>query len=72
MQPTPEEIQEWAQAAAARNACLPITIQMAGRYVTLVCGNCENVFKRKMLPGRDDPVFVCPNCNARNYVPIQW
>lgn len=72
MQPGPDEIQEWARNAKQRNAILPVTIQISGRYVTIVCGHCEHVYRRRMLPGRDDPVFVCPSCGARNYVPIEW
>ena len=72
MQPSPDEIREWEISAKQRNAILPQTISMSGRYVTLVCGHCEEVFKRKMLYGRSDPIFVCPTCTARNYVPIEW
>lgn len=72
MQPTPDELREWARNAKQRNACLPETIQIAGRYVSIICGNCGMLFKRRMLPGRDDPVFVCPSCGIRNYVPVEW
>ncbi len=74
MQPSPEEIQEWQEAAAKRNSILPYSMNIKGRYVDIICGNdnCSAEFTRKMLPGRNEPVFVCPGCNIRNYVPIEW
>lgn len=72
--PEPDELQKWYQTATQRNAILPNRFQVRGRYVTLVCGNneCGEVFNRKMLPGRNDPVYVCPNCGIRNYLPVEW
>ena len=72
--PTPEELQEWYRNATNRNAILPIRIEIKGRYCTMVCSidECQHVFTRKLLPHRNDPVYVCPNCNARIYVPVEW
>lgn len=72
MQPSPEELKEWAEIAERRNAILPRSINVRGRYITIVCGTCSVNFDRKLLPGRNDPVYVCPNCESRNYVPVEW
>lgn len=72
MRPSNEELQEWTRNAARRNAILPSSIDVRGRDITIICGNCETTYTRKLLPGRNDPVFPCPNCKARNYTPIEW
>ena len=70
--PDPEEIAEWQETAARRNAILPSRISVKGRQVDIICGHCESYFARKLLPNRNDPVYVCPDCGARNYLPIKW
>jgi|LakMenEpi03Aug12_release.lakeMendotaPanAssembly.Ray.scaffolds.fasta_scaffold2616078_1 hypothetical protein len=72
--PSPEELLEWATNAQRRNAILPYRFQIQGRYTTINCGNsnCNEVFTRKILPGRNDPVYVCPGCNLRIYLPVEW
>jgi hypothetical protein len=72
--PSPEELMEWAANAQRRNAILPYRFQIKGRYTTITCGNnnCYEVFTRKILPGRNDPVYVCPRCNLRIYLPVEW
>jgi DNA-directed RNA polymerase subunit RPC12/RpoP len=72
MQPSPEEIREWAEIALRRNAILPRSININGRYISIICGSCGRTFDRKLLPGRNDPVYVCPDCESRNYVPVEW
>lgn len=72
--PSPEELAEWYQTAIRRNAILPVRIQIRARHVTIICGmeGCHHEYIRKLLPNRNDPVFVCPVCGSRNYVPIEW
>jgi len=70
--PDPEELAEWAATAAKRKAILPFQFRMKIPYIHIVCGHCQEDFTRKLLPQRNDPVYVCPNCSSRNYVPIQW
>jgi DNA-directed RNA polymerase subunit RPC12/RpoP len=72
--PSPEELYEWQINAQNRRAILPIRIEIKGRYCTMLCsqGNCGQSFTRKLLPQRNDPVFVCPGCNSRIYVPVEW
>jgi DNA-directed RNA polymerase subunit RPC12/RpoP len=70
--PSPEELDEWARTAAKRHAILPESIQIKGLYITVLCGHCSTQFTRKLLPNRNDPVYVCPACNSRNYVPVEW
>lgn len=70
--PSNEELREWQQMAAMRNSKLPVQFAMRGRLVDIVCSSCISRFERKLLPYRNDPVFVCPNCSQRIYVPVQW
>lgn len=72
--PSPEELQEWLSTAARRNAILPARIEVRGHYITVVCGNaiCQEIFNRKLLPNRNDPILICPSCQQRIYIPIKW
>lgn len=70
--PSPDELEEWQRNATRRRAILPRNIQVQGRDISLICGNCDCSFTRKLLPNRNDPVFVCPQCKVRNYAPIEW
>lgn len=72
--PSPEELYEWQMNALQRKAILPIRIEIKARYCTMVCSleRCGHIFTRKLLPQRNDPVFVCPGCGSRIYVPIDW
>lgn len=29
-------------------------------------------FIRPLIVGQNDPVYVCPSCQSRNYIPIDW
>lgn len=71
-QPDPEELEEWQITAAKRRAILPLQFSIQKQYVQIICGHCQTPFTRKMLPQRNDPVYVCPQCTSRNYIPIQW
>lgn len=72
--PSPEELAEWYQSALRRNAILPDRIEINGRYVTMICSipECKHSFTRKLLPKRNDPVYVCPCCKSRVYIPVEW
>jgi len=70
--PSPEELEEWQRTAAKRRAVLPTMLEMRGRNVLITCGSCQEVFSRALLPNRNDPVYVCPNCQNRNYIPVEW
>lgn len=72
--PSPEELAEWLITATRRYAILPARIEIRGHYTTITCGqeSCRKIFTRKLLPKRNDPVFICPECRARNYLPVQW
>jgi hypothetical protein len=71
-QPSRDELLEWQRMAEKRQSLLPVQFAMKGKYVDIVCSNCLNRFERKLLPYRNDPVYVCPNCKQRIYVPVQW
>ncbi len=72
--PSPEELAEWRITAQQRNAILPNRIEMRGRYVKIFCSiqECQEQFTRKLLPQRNDPVYVCPKCRSRIYIPVEW
>ena len=72
--PSPEELYEWQITAQNRRAILPLRIEIKGRYCTMYCSfpECGEVFTRKLLPQRNDPIYVCPKCKSRVYVPVEW
>ena len=70
--PDADELREWQATAAKRKAILPAKMGVKGRNIAIMCGRCNHGYERKLLPNRNDPVYVCPNCGTRNYVPIQW
>ncbi len=72
--PSPEELAQWLETARQRNAILPNRIEMRGRYIHITCSipECHERFSRKLLPGRNDPVYVCPRCRSRIYIPVEW
>lgn len=73
MQPTEEEIKKWQDIAKKRNAILPIQFQFLSRKeISITCGNCQSGFTRPMIVGEQDPIYVCPSCSKRNYIPINW
>lgn len=72
--PSPDELAEWYTAAIKRKAILPSHFQIQGRYITISCSidTCMETFTRRLLPGRNDPVYACPKCHSRIYVPVEW
>ncbi|MDA0771929.1 MAG: hypothetical protein O3C63_03195 [Cyanobacteria bacterium] len=72
--PSPEELAEWFQNADKRNAVLPDRMEIQGRTVTMQCSipECKHIFTRQLLPKRNDPVYVCPSCKVRIYIPVEW
>ena len=72
--PSPEELAEWFSTAQRRNAILPARIEIRRHYTTITCGreDCNRIFTRKLLPKRNDPIYVCPDCNSRIYLPVKW
>lgn len=71
-QPSPEELAQWRAIAEKRKAILPNSVEMRGRWIAITCGYCSSRFERKLLPQRNDPVYVCPQCQSRNYIPVEW
>ena len=73
MQPTEEELRKWQQIAERRNAILPMRFTLLSKKeISIDCGNCTEEFTRPLIVGQNDPIYVCPSCNSRNYVPIDW
>ncbi len=73
MQPDAEDINRWNDIAKRRNAILPYQFQlMSKKDIVIICGNCKNSFMRPLISGQNDPIYVCPGCNSRNYIPIDW
>ena len=73
MQPTPEEIKKWQEIAKRRNAILPRQFQfITKKEILVICGSCSSQFTRPLIIGHNDPVYVCPDCQNRNYIPIDW
>lgn len=73
MDPTSEDILKWKQIAQRRNAILPFQFQfLQKKEIMIDCGKCKTSFVRPLIVAQNDPVYVCPNCSSRNYVPIDW
>lgn len=73
MQPSEDDIRRWQEVAKRRNAILPYQFQfLSKKDIHVTCGSCKDSFMRPMIAGQHDPVYVCTNCQSRNYVPIEW
>lgn len=73
MQPSKEELKKWHDIATRRDAILPFQFQLMSRkYISITCGNCQSTFTRPLIQGQNDPIYVCPGCSIRNYIPIDW
>lgn len=73
MKPTEEDIKKWQEIANRRNAILPLGFEFIGRKeIVVLCGKCGVSFRRPLIAGERDPIYVCPECNSRNYIPIDW
>jgi len=73
MQAEDEDIKRWRQIAQRRNAILPYQFQfLSKKEIYITCGSCKCSFTRALIAGQHDPAYVCPNCQNRNYIPIEW
>ena len=73
MQPSEEDLMRWRDIAAKRDAVLPLQFEFVSRkFIAIVCGNCQAPFTRPLIAGQNDPIYVCPGCSIRNYIPIDW
>ena len=72
--PSPQKMAEWKERASRKDAIVPEYFEVTPTTVSIVCGKCKRSFGRNLIPGLDEPVFVCPNekCRARNWVPIAF
>ncbi len=71
-EPTPEKKAEWLIRAALKNAIVPEYFEVFPNKVIIVCGECRHRYVRNLIPSFDEPVFVCPECKERNWVPIRY
>lgn len=73
MQPSEEDLKKWHDIATRRDAVLPLQFQFISRkHISIICGNCRSSFIRPLIAGQNDPIYVCPDCSIRNYIPIDW
>ena len=73
MQPSNEDILHWQEIAKRRKAILPKSFQfLSKKEVMVTCGKCTGQFRRPLIVGEVDPVYICPECCERNYLPIDW
>lgn len=75
MEPTKEDLKRWQEIAKRRNSILPVQFQfLSKKDISITCGNnsCGSSFVRPLILGQNDPTYVCPNCQRRNYIPIDW
>lgn len=73
MSTSEDDIRRWNEIAKKRNAILPIKFQiLSNKEIIIVCGKCQSAFRRPLIVAQNDPIFVCPSCQIRNYIPIDW
>lgn len=73
MAPTEDDIRSWNEIAKRRNAILPYNFQvLSKKEASITCGNCQSSFRRPLITAQNDPIYVCPSCAKRNYLPIDW
>lgn len=73
MQPSEEDLKRWKEIAGRRNAILPREFKiLTKKDISVACGNCNVPFMRPLIAGQNDPVYVCPHCTKRNYIPVDW
>ena len=73
MNPSQEEIKQWQEIAKRRKAILPQEFRIiTSKEVGIICGHCSEYFIRPLIVAQNDPIYVCPKCQNRNYVPIDW
>jgi hypothetical protein len=70
--PTPQKKAEWAAKAAARGGIVPYFFEVFVNKVELTCGSCRHEFKRPLVPNLNEPLFACPACSARNWIPLTY
>lgn len=71
-EPSAEKKAEWAQRAAIKGGIVPKFFEVFPDRVKLECGSCAHSYQRPLVPNIDEPIFVCPNCQGRNWVPIMF
>ncbi|MGI6681203.1 MAG: hypothetical protein ACOX3T_06970 [Bdellovibrionota bacterium] len=67
-----EKKKQWQECASKKSAIVPMYFEVFPYKVDIVCGNCEHFFSRTLIPNLDEPTFVCPNCNIKNWVPVRY
>jgi len=69
---SPEKMAEWREKASKKEAIVPFNFEVSPYKASIVCGECRREFSRNLIFGLDEPVFVCPDCRARNWVPVRY
>ena len=73
MQPSEEDLKHWQEIAKRRNAIMPLQFKLLTKKdISVTCGKCNSSFMRPIIVGQNDPIYVCPSCQSRNYIPIDW
>lgn len=67
-----EKKRQWAIRAAKKSAIVPDFFEVYPNRVDITCGQCKHQFKRTLIINIDEPTFVCPNCNAKNWIPLKY
>lgn len=71
-EPTPEKRAEWKARAAQKEAIVPHYFEVSVSRVEITCGECRHEFRRTLLMNFDEPTFICPQCRAKNWVPVTF
>jgi len=71
-QAPPEKRAEWARRAAEKGGIVPQFFEVFPSRVEIQCGQCRHGYKRPLIMNQNDPIFACPQCQARNWIPITY
>lgn len=63
---------EWEKRAKLKGGIVPKYFEVYPNKVDIICGNCEHEFRRTLIVNLDEPTFVCPECNAKNWIPLKY
>jgi len=71
-QPPPDKKAEWAKKAALKDAVVPNYFEVFTTRVEILCGQCQHSFKRTLMLNVNEPIFVCPKCSTKNWIPVTF
>ena len=69
---SPQKRARWERQAAQKGAIVPEYFEVFPTKVNITCGKCRKQFVRNLIPKLNEPTFVCPDCNVKNWIPLRY